>query len=52
MGLLLGIDVGTASSKGVLLRPDGSLVAGVGADHNISWLGGELAGEEVSGFRT
>jgi xylulokinase len=30
---LLGIDVGTASSKGVLLRPDGSLVADVRADH-------------------
>ena len=33
--LLLGIDVGTASSKGVLLRPDGSLVADARADHAI-----------------
>lgn len=31
--LLLGIDVGTASSKGVLLRPDGSFVADARADH-------------------
>lgn len=33
--LLLGIDVGTASSKGVLLRPDGSLVAEARADHGM-----------------
>ena len=31
--LLLGLDVGTASSKGELLRPDGSLVADARADH-------------------
>jgi xylulokinase len=34
--LLLGIDVGTASSKGVLLRPDGSAVADARADHTMS----------------
>lgn len=34
--LLLGIDVGTASTKGVLLRPDGSLVAEARADHGMS----------------
>lgn len=34
--LLLGIDVGTASSKGVLLRPDGSFVADARADHAMS----------------
>ena len=34
--LLLGIDVGTASTKGVLLRPDGSFVADARADHAMS----------------
>ena len=34
--LLLGIDVGTASTKGVLLRPDGSFVADARADHTMS----------------
>lgn len=34
--LLLGIDVGTASTKGVLLRPDGSSVADARADHGMS----------------
>ena len=34
--LLVGIDVGTASSKGVLVRPDGSLVAEARADHAMS----------------
>jgi xylulokinase len=33
--LLLGIDVGTASSKGVLLRPDGSFVAEARAEHSM-----------------
>ena len=34
--LLIGIDVGTASTKGVLLRPDGSSVADARADHDMS----------------
>lgn len=33
--LLVGIDVGTQSSKGVLLRPDGSLVAEARAEHGM-----------------
>ncbi|HYX11624.1 MAG TPA: FGGY family carbohydrate kinase [Candidatus Acidoferrum sp.] len=33
--LLLGIDVGTASTKGVLLRPDGSTVAEARVDHGM-----------------
>jgi xylulokinase len=34
--LLLGIDVGTASTKGVLARPDGSLVAVARREHRLS----------------
>ena len=34
--LLLGIDVGTYSSKGVLCRPDGEVVAEARADHGLS----------------
>lgn len=34
--LLLGIDVGTASTKGVLMRSDGSLVAEGRADHAMA----------------
>ncbi|MEO5704227.1 MAG: FGGY family carbohydrate kinase [Candidatus Limnocylindrales bacterium] len=33
--LLLGIDVGTQSSKGVLVRPDGTLVAEARAEHGM-----------------
>lgn len=33
--LLVGIDVGTQSSKGVLVRPDGTLVAEAGAEHGM-----------------
>jgi xylulokinase len=33
--LLLGIDVGTASSKGVLVRPDGSAVAEARVEHGM-----------------
>ena len=33
--LLVGIDVGTQSSKGVLLRPDGSVVAEARASHGM-----------------
>ena len=33
--LLLGFDVGSNSSKGVLCRPDGTLVAKVQASHEI-----------------
>jgi len=35
--LLLGIDIGTYSSKGVLCRPDGSILAKARADHYISF---------------
>jgi len=34
--LLLGIDIGTASSKGVLVRPDGTIVATVQRPHGLS----------------
>jgi xylulokinase len=34
--LMLGIDVGTASSKAVLARPDGSVVATARRDHRLS----------------
>ena len=34
--LLLGIDIGTYSSKGVLCRPDGSILAEARADHEMS----------------
>jgi xylulokinase len=34
--LLLGIDIGTYSSKGVLCRPDGSILAEARADHDMS----------------
>jgi xylulokinase len=36
MTLLLGIDIGTASSKGVLTRPDGELVAQAVREHHTS----------------
>lgn len=34
--LLLGIDIGTYSSKGVLCRPDGTIIAEARADHEMS----------------
>jgi xylulokinase len=34
--LLLGIDIGTYSSKGVLCRPDGAILAEARADHEMS----------------
>jgi xylulokinase len=34
--LLLGVDIGTSSSKGVLVRPDGSLVASTQRPHGLS----------------
>ncbi|CAN5860514.1 FGGY-family carbohydrate kinase [soil metagenome] len=34
--LLLGIDVGTASTKGVLVRPDGTIVATASSAHGVS----------------
>lgn len=34
--LLVGIDVGTQSSKGVLVRPDGTLVAEARAEHGMN----------------
>jgi xylulokinase len=36
MTLLLGIDIGTSSSKGVLTRPDGQLVAQTAREHGTS----------------
>jgi xylulokinase len=35
-GLLLGVDVGTSSSKGVLARPDGEVVATAQREHELS----------------
>ncbi|MEW1928998.1 FGGY-family carbohydrate kinase [Streptomyces sp. NPDC088360] len=35
-GLLLGVDIGTSSSKGVLVRPDGTLVARAQREHVTS----------------
>jgi xylulokinase len=34
--MLLGIDIGTSSSKGVLVRPDGSVAASATRDHAVS----------------
>ena len=34
--LLLGIDIGTYSSKGVLCRPDGTILADAQTQHKIS----------------
>ena len=34
--LLLGIDIGTSSSKGVLVRPDGEIVASATRPHQLS----------------
>ena len=34
--LLLGVDIGTASAKGVLARPDGEIVATVERPHELS----------------
>lgn len=36
MSLLLGIDSGTSSTKGVLVRPDGSIVARAQVGHGVS----------------
>lgn len=36
MSLLLGIDIGTASSKGVLVQPDGEIVARAAREHATS----------------
>jgi xylulokinase len=34
--LLLGVDIGTSSSKGVLSRPDGEVVAAAERPHELS----------------
>ncbi len=34
--LLLGVDIGTSSSKGVLSRPDGEVVATAQREHDLS----------------
>ena len=34
--LLLGVDVGSSSSKGVLVRPDGTLVATTQRPHQLA----------------
>jgi xylulokinase len=36
VGLLLGVDIGSASSKGVLARPDGTVVATAVREHALS----------------
>jgi len=36
MSLLLGVDIGTSSSKGVLTRPDGTVVATAVREHAVS----------------
>ncbi|MBO0848168.1 MAG: sugar kinase, partial [Pseudonocardia sp.] len=36
-GLLLGIDIGTASSKGVLVSPDGTVLARATRPHETSY---------------
>ena len=36
MPLLLGVDIGTSSTKGVLVRPDGTVVARAQVDHDVS----------------
>ncbi len=35
-GLLLGVDVGTSSTKGVLVRSDGGIVATARKEHGLS----------------
>ena len=35
-GLLLGVDIGTSSSKGVLVQPDGAVVARASRPHQVS----------------
>ena len=35
-GLLLGVDIGTTSSKGVLVRPDGNIIARSVREHTLS----------------
>jgi xylulokinase len=35
-GLLLGVDVGTSSTKGVLARPDGEVLATAERPHDLS----------------
>jgi xylulokinase len=35
-GLLLGVDVGTSSTKGVLVRPDGEVLATAERPHDLS----------------
>ncbi|HEX2298371.1 MAG TPA: FGGY family carbohydrate kinase, partial [Pseudonocardiaceae bacterium] len=35
-GLLLGIDIGTSSSKGVLVSPDGEVLAQASRPHRTS----------------
>jgi xylulokinase len=37
-GLLLGVDVGTSSTKDVLARPDGGIVATAQREHGLSTL--------------
>jgi xylulokinase len=36
MGVLLGIDIGTSSSKAVLVRPDGTVLAQARREHGVS----------------
>jgi xylulokinase len=53
--LLLGIDIGTASAKGVLARPDGTVVAQATREHRVSaphpgWVEHDPAGVWWDGF--
>jgi xylulokinase len=55
--LLLGIDIGTSSAKGVLVRADGTLVATAVVEHEVSrphpgWVEHDPAGVWWSGLRT
>ncbi|MEV6107048.1 FGGY-family carbohydrate kinase [Streptomyces sp. NPDC051940] len=56
MGLLLGIDIGTSSAKGVLVRADGTLVAQAVREHRTSspcpgWVEHDAAAVWWDGFR-
>jgi xylulokinase len=50
-GLLLGVDVGTSSTKGVLARPDGGSVAAARRDHDLSLPRPGWAEHDVEGIR-
>ena len=47
--LLLGVDIGTSSSKGVLSRPDGEVVAAAQREHELSLPRPGWAGHDAEG---